>query len=87
MTATSKSLKGAKLVLQSLHNLNFCLNRKPSENIVGEKEKMLVKSIFSSSHNVFYHSKNQIPSFELYSNCHLQNSFNLDKSMFCLIVR
>ena len=37
--------------------------KKPFENIVGEKEKMLVTSIFSFSHNVFYFTKDEV--------CHL----------------
>ena len=34
--------------------LNTPRKKKPLENIVEKKEKMLVTSIFSFSHNVFY---------------------------------
>ena len=36
------------------------LKKKPIENIVGKKEKMLVTSIFSFCHNVFYQSQREL---------------------------
>ena len=39
------------------HNPLTTLRKKPLQNVV-EKEKMLVTSIFSFSHNIFYHSQN-----------------------------
>ena len=44
-----------------------------------EKEKMLVTSIFSFSHNVFYHSPTKFQ-FSVTFNLSSANAFNLDKA-------
>ena len=61
-------------------NVNKPKKRRPLKTLL-EKEKMLVTSIFSFSHNVFYliKERNHVSHF-----CHLQNAFELVKSKILL---
>ena len=50
--------------LNDLENNHF-------KNIFREKEKLLVTSMFSFSHNIFFHSQKQISIFQSHSFCHM----------------
>ena len=49
-----------------------------------EKEKMLVTSIFSFPHHVFYHFLNKL---KIFSHFYFVNAFNMDRSKFCRLVK
>ena len=67
----------------TLYHTNRTFNNLEKEALMKtlwEKEKILVTSIFSFSHNVFYPSQHKYQFFTNIYLCRLQNAFNLDQS-------
>ena len=58
-----KSLIVICLTFTTQSRILMTLKKKPFENTVGKQEKMLVTSIFSFFHNVFYPSQNKCQIF------------------------